>query len=59
MGFIELKDVLKQYDEINNKCTINSAKLSEVEISKFFEYEPKFNLNPSIRSLIEKYKEVK
>ena len=52
-------DVLKQYDEINNKCTINSAKLSEVEISKFFEYEPKFNLNPSIRSLIEKYKEVK
>lgn len=50
-------NVLNQYDEINNKCTINSAKLSEVEISKFFEYEPKFNLNPSIRSLIEKYKE--
>ncbi len=53
------KAVLNKYDEINDKCTLNSAKLSEVEISKFFEFEPKFNLNPSVRSLIEKYKEEK
>lgn len=55
---VNSKEVLKKYDEINDKCTLNSAKLSEVEISKFFDFEPKFNLNPSVRSLIEKYKEV-
>lgn len=49
------KAVLEKYDDINNRCTINSAKLSEVEISKYFEFTPNFNLNPSIRSLIEKY----
>lgn len=48
-------DILKKYDEINQKCNLNSDKLSQIEISKYFEYEPKFNLNPSLRSLIEQY----
>ena len=56
---VDQKDILKKYDDINNKCTLNSAKLSAVEISQFFDFEPKFNLNPSVRSLIEQYKEVK
>ena len=45
--------------DINQKCLENSANLNVIEISKFFEFEPKFNLNPTVRSLIEKYKEEK
>lgn len=52
---IKSSDILKRYDEIHQKCSLNSDKLSQIEISSYFEYEPKFNLNPSIRSLIEKY----
>lgn len=55
---VDSSEVLKEYETINDKCIENSTNLSAVEISKFFEYEPKFNLNPSIRSLIEKYKTV-
>lgn len=52
---VDSSEILKMYDEVNNKCNLNSDKLSEIEISKYFEYEPKFNLNPSIRSLINQY----
>jgi hypothetical protein len=52
---VKSSDILKQYDEVHNKCSLNSDKLSAIEISKYFEYEPQFNLNPSIRSLIEQY----
>ena len=52
---IDNNEVLKQFEEMNNKVKLNSTKLSEVQITKYFEFEPKFNLNPSIRGLIQAY----
>lgn len=54
---VKQADVMKDLEEINQKCLENSANLNVIEISKFFDFEPKFNLNPTVRSLIEKYKE--
>lgn len=50
-------DILTKYEEIDNKIRENSAKLSSVEISKFFNFEPKFSLNPSVKGLIAKYED--
>jgi hypothetical protein len=54
---VDSNEVLKQFEDIDNKVKLNSAKLSEVQITKYFEFEPKFNLNPSVRSLIQAYAE--
>lgn len=52
---VDSDEVLKQFEDIDNKVKLNSAKLSEVQITKYFEFEPKFNLNPSVRSLLQTY----
>lgn len=52
---VDTKAILNRLDDIRNKINENSVKLSELEITNHFDFEPKFSLNLSIRSLIEKY----
>ena len=56
-SLVNSSDILALYEDINKKCDENSAKLSEVEITKYFDYEPKFSLKPSLKGLISQYGE--
>lgn len=48
-------DIVAMYEDIDNKIRENSARLSSVEISQLFSFEPKFSLNQTVKGLIAKY----